>query len=204
MLARGAEAVIYLEKREDSKVVVKERIEKGYRIKELDNLLRKRRTKREVKLMTEARKFGVDVPKIVEVDWKNHKIVMEYVEGRKLKEIIGSDGKICEEIGRIVGRLHSAGIIHGDLTTSNMILSRGRVFLIDFGLGFFSKRIEDQGVDLKLMKDALNSTHPDIFEECWEKVVEGYKKEYKDSEKVLKKVEEIEKRGRYVRRHGKS
>ncbi|MEM5772912.1 MAG: KEOPS complex kinase/ATPase Bud32 [Candidatus Aenigmatarchaeota archaeon] len=205
ILKQGAEAVLYLSEIENKKVLVKERIKKNYRIDQIDIKLRKERTRKEVKLLTEARKVGVLTPKIFEVDYKNFKIVMEFIEGERLKEFFSRADektikKISFEVGRLIGKLHSAGIIHGDLTTSNMILKDDQIYFIDFGLGFFSKKIEDQGVDLNLLFEALKATHFKILSLCWENIVKGYKQEYKNAEQVLKKVEEIEARARYAER----
>jgi len=95
------------------------------------------------------------------------------------------------EIGRSVRKLHDANIIHGDLTTSNMIL-KDKVYFIDFGLGFFSTRIEDKAVDLFLFKKALESKHHEVWEECFKEVLKAY-----GDQKVMERLKEIEKRGRY-------
>lgn len=208
VIKQGAEALLYLEEFEGKKVLVKERIKKDYRIEQLDVKLRKERTREEVKLLTEARKIGIPTPRIFHVDYKNFKIVMEFIEGERLKELFFKASedeikKICFEVGRLIGKLHSAGIVHGDLTTSNMILKDNEIYFIDFGLGFFSNKFEDQGVDLNLLYEALKATHFKILNICWENIIEGYKKEYKDAEKVLKKVEEIEARARYMERKAK-
>jgi len=203
IIARGAEAILYVSKWEGQKVLVKERIKKGYRIKQLDTTIRKTRTKKETKLLTEARKCGIPTPKILRVERK--KIIMEFIDGERVKELLNKSDektveKICEEMGRLIGKLHAHDIIHGDLTTSNMILKDNKIFFIDFGLGDFSKRIEDKGVDLNLLQEALKSTHFKILNLCWGNIVKGYKQEYRDAEQVLKKVEEIEKRARYAKR----
>lgn len=205
IIYRGAESIIYLDNFEDQKVLVKERIKKNYRIEQIDSKLRKQRTKEEIKLLTEARKCGVATPKILHADEANYKIIMEFIDGKRIKELLNNSDKktiekICFEIGRSIGKLHSAKIIHGDLTTSNMILKDDKVYFIDFGLGEFSNRVEDFGVDLNLLYEALKSTHFKILKTCWNNIIKGYKKEYKDAEKVLEKIEKIEKRARYVKR----
>jgi len=204
VLYRGAESIIYLDEFEEQRVLVKKRIKKNYRIEEIGKKLRKMRTRKEVRLLTEARKCGVPTPQILNVDEANHKIIMENIVGKRIKELLFSADKkdiekVCFEIGKLVGKLHSSGIVHGDLTTSNMIL-KDKIYFIDFGLGDFSKRIEDQGVDLNLLYEALKSTHFKILKLCWKNILKGYKEEYKEAEKVLKKMEEIEKRARYVER----
>lgn len=203
VVRRGAEAILYLGTFEGQKVLVKERTRKSYRIPEIDSRLRKQRIRGEVKLITEARKCGVMTPQIFHVDENEFKIFMEFVEGIRIKEFLNEPGKvedICREIGRSIGKLHSHDIIHGDLTTSNMILKGGKVYFIDFGLGEFSKRIEDKAVDLNLLYEALRSTHYKILDTCWNEILIGYSEEYGKSEEVLRQIKEIEKRARYAKR----
>jgi len=205
IIKRGAEAILYLDEFESQKVLVKERIKKSYRIGQIDQKLRKERTRKEVKLLTEARKVGVGTTKIFHVDESNSKIIMEFVDGMRIKELFYTAGKktiekICLQIGIQIGKMHTIGIVHGDLTTSNMILKDDKVHFIDFGLGEFSKRIEDQGIDLNLLQEALKSTHFKILNLCWSNILKGYEKEYKNAKQVLKKIEEIEKRARYAER----
>ncbi|MEM5875138.1 MAG: KEOPS complex kinase/ATPase Bud32 [Candidatus Aenigmatarchaeota archaeon] len=203
IIKRGAEAIIYLDIFEGKKVLVKERIKKSYRIEELDIELRKERTRREARLLREARKIGVFTPQVYSVDEEKGKIIMEYIDGQRLKDIVNylDEEKIREifkKVGENIGKLHSSDIIHGDLTTSNMILKGENVYFIDFGLGYFSKRIEDKGVDLNLLREAIKSTHFRFLNLIWENILIGYKRFFKDWEKVIKKVDEIEKRGRYT------
>ncbi|MCS7105719.1 MAG: KEOPS complex kinase/ATPase Bud32 [Candidatus Aenigmarchaeota archaeon] len=208
IIYRGAEAILYLDFIEGEKVLVKERIEKKYRIKEIDEKLRKSRTRKEVNLLREARSVGIATPQVFLVDEKNHKIVMEFIEGIRLKEFLNQAKKeeiekVCFELGREIGKLHSSGIAHGDLTTSNIILKENKLYFIDFSLGEFSRRIEDFGIDLNLLYEALKAAHFKILKLCWDNIVKGYKKEYKNAEEVLRKVEEIEKRARYMERKNK-
>ncbi|NJE77382.1 Kae1-associated kinase Bud32, partial [Thermococcus sp. ES12] len=186
-------------------LIIKHRISKRYRIKEIDQKLRKERTVREARILHRAKEFGVNVPYVYEVDLKDMKIVMEFIEGERLKEYlekipIEERLKLCREIGRQIGKLHEAGIIHGDLTTSNMILREGKIYFIDFGLAEFDNTVEAQGVDLHLLKRAMESTHYKWFEKGFEAVLEGYG-EVRGKEKaqeLKEKIEEIESRGRYV------
>jgi Kae1-associated kinase Bud32 len=207
IINRGAEAVIYLDEFEGQKVLVKERIKKNYRIREIDEKIRINRARREVRLLREARMCGVPTPKVLKVDEESCKIIMEYVGDNRVKEILLSSkksiAKICGEIGALIGKLHAHDIVHGDLTTSNMLLWDGKIYFIDFGLGEFSKRTEDKGIDLKLLQEALKSTHYKILNQCWQNIIKGYKEEYKDAQAVIEKVDEIEKRARYVQRKNK-
>jgi len=208
IIKRGAEAILYIDYFEGMKVLVKERIKKGYRLEALDKKLRVERTRREANLMREARKVGVNTPQIFHVDEDNCKIIMEFIDGKRLKDILDSWDeekieKVFTEVGRCIGKMHSADIIHGDLTTSNIIVKDDKIYFIDFGLGYFSKRIEDKGTDLNLFKEAIRATHPKLLNLCWQNIVIGYKQTFENWEKVLKRVDEIEKRARYVERAAK-
>ncbi len=208
IIKRGAEAILYIDYFEGMKVLVKERIKKGYRLEALDKKLRVERTRREANLMREARKVGVNTPQIFHVDEDNCKIIMELIDGKRLKDILDSWDeekieKVFTEVGRCIGKMHSADIIHGDLTTSNIIVKDDKIYFIDFGLGYFSKRIEDKGTDLNLFKEAIRATHPKLLNLCWQNIVIGYKQTFENWEKVLKRVDEIEKRARYVERAAK-
>ena len=205
ILQRGAEALIYLKEYEGQLAVFKERIKKSYRVEELDKKLRKFRSRKEAKLLNEARKIGVPTPKILELDEERGLIVMEYLKGKRVKEFLEKSEqkeveKIFKKIGELVGRLHSYNLIHGDLTTSNLILKSGKIYFIDFGLGEFSRRIEDKAVELRLFEEALKSTHFKIFKIAWKNFISGYKKEYKDADKVLLQLEKVKKRVRYAKR----
>lgn len=205
MIKQGAEAKLFLDKLGDVDVIIKDRTEKKYRIKQIDETIRKSRTSLESRLLSEAKRAGILTPKIFDVDETNHKIIMEYIDGERIKELLNRTSKnqiknVCFEIGRMIGKLHSAGIVHGDITTSNMIFKDGKVYFIDFGLGYFSKKIEDQGTDLLLLEEALKSTHFKIMDICWKNVINGYKKEYNEKGEVLKRVDEIKKRARYMKR----
>lgn len=201
VLARGAEAIIVREDWDGLDSVVKDRIEKSYRIKELDVKLRKERSKEEAKLISEARRVGVSTPQIYESH--GNRIRMEFLDGERAKDVIPrleepKRRRLAERIGRNIVRLHERGIVHGDLTTSNMILVDDELYFIDFGLGFFSNSVEDKAVDLYLLLEVLRSTHAEHAEELWEGVQCGYSEVSRRSENVIKRVKEIGSRGRYV------
>ena len=207
IIKQGAEAVLFLNSFEDQTVLVKERIKKNYRITQIDELLRRTRTRKEVKMMTDARKVGVLTPTIFHVDYVKNKIYMEFIDGIVVKDFLSLAGeasvkKVCEKIGTYIGKLHANDMIHGDLTTSNMILREEELFFIDFGLGGHTKRIEDKGIDLNLLYEALSSTHFKILNLCWETIIRAYRKEFKNADTVIEKVKEIEARGRYAKRKG--
>ena len=202
LIKRGAEAEIYLSEWRNRQVVLKRRVIKSYRHEKIDRRLRETRTKLEAKLISEARGFGVPTPIIYDVDTLESQITMEYVDGKQIKEVLRNAGgkeqkKLCVEVGRCVGKFHKNDLIHGDLTTSNMILSDHRIYFIDFSLGGKSKEIEAKGVDMHLLSEAFERTHSEI-QDMFDFVLEGYKKEYDEADKVIAKVKEIEKRGRYT------
>jgi len=205
LIKQGAEAKLFLSRKDGQKILVKDRIKKNYRISQIDVKIRKNRTSQEFNLLSEARRNGVPTPKILDVDKKNYKITMEFIDGKRIKELLNKSNKktverLCLEIGKLIGKLHAAGIIHGDLTTSNMIFKDGKIYFIDFGLGFFSRKIEDQGTDLRLLHEAFKSTHYKILDVCWENVIKGYREEHSKADLILNRVSEIEKRARYMER----
>ena len=193
LIKQGAESIIILDKGK----IIKHRIKKSYRIKEIDEKIRKSRTRSEAKLLE---KSPVRVPKILNVDEKDMKIEMQYLNGELLKDIFDKLKEkerlnLCKALGEEISKLHSAEIIHGDLTTSNLILKDDKLYFIDFGLGFFSNKTEDKAVDLRLLKQALESKHYKSFPKSYNKILKHYK--HKD---VLKRLEKVESRGRYKER----
>ncbi|MEF8880090.1 MAG: KEOPS complex kinase/ATPase Bud32 [Candidatus Thermoplasmatota archaeon] len=203
ILYQGAEAKIVLDEYLDKRVVKKKRIPKKYRIKEIDDMLIKSRTKEEAKLMSEARKHGVSVPIIYDVDLIDGVLTMEFIDGEKVKDILEDIGderrvSLCKKIGKSIACLHDNDIIHGDITTSNMILRNNRVYFIDFGLGCKASEVEAKGVDLHVLMEAFESTHSQ-YEDCFKHVFESYREELNktDGELVVKKIEDIVRRGRY-------
>ena len=207
-IAQGAEAIIYAD--EDS--VTKDRFTKSYRHPELDERLRKARTRREAKILAKLSEAQIPAPRLLSVDDKSMKIVMERVPGDMVKTVIDqleskADAmrylEICHDVGSRVGELHNKGIVHQDLTTSNMMMhsERDEVFLIDFGLSFFSDKIEDYAVDLHLLRHALESRHHRIWEECFDSVVSGYKDSNLNAEATLSRLEKVEQRGRNKNKH---
>jgi TP53 regulating kinase-like protein len=206
LIKKGAEASLYLTDWYGRRAIIKARLPKKYRPEQLDSTIRHYRTVHEPQLMHEAKRAGVPTPTIFMVDVENAAITMEYVEGLQVKQLIDAlcvadREELCMRIGKEVGKLHRHGIVHGDLTTSNMILSgEGRIFLVDFGLGDKSVELEAQGVDLHLLRRALQSTHFQVADECFKSVLKGYASVVgaDGTACVLGKVREIEKRGRYV------
>jgi TP53 regulating kinase-like protein len=206
LLKKGAEGSLFLAVLDGRRVIVKARLPKKYRHAELDAKIRGYRTAHEPHLMHEAKRAGVPTPTIFLVDMKNTTITMEFVEGKQVKQVLDNmEAKkrqaLCVKIGELIGKMHRHGVVHGDLTTSNMILkSDGKILLVDFGLGEKTTEVEARGVDLHLMKCALQSTHYEFAEECFRSVMAGYSAVVgeEEAEKVFEKIIEIKRRGRYV------
>jgi Kae1-associated kinase Bud32 len=185
-------------------VVYKQRVVKGYRHPSLDRSLQTSRIKNEVRLMLEARKAGIPVPVIYSIALSENRIVMEEIPGVRVKDALEDlplerAEAICRMVGQIAAKLHSNDIVHGDLTTSNMLLDGDRIVVIDFSLGSRSSELEDKGVDMHLLEEAFHSAHY-RRSELYETVKDSYVNAYSGGAEVLKKVIEIEKRGRYTRK----
>lgn len=195
VIKRGAESEIIL----DENIIRKVRIKKDYRNERIDVNLRRKRTKYEARIMEKLRKKGINVPEIFNVG--EFEIKMEFLNGKTLRDILLNNKKeyrkFSDEIGRMIALMHKENIIHGDLTTANMILKDGRIYFIDFGLSFHSNRIEDKAVDLHLLKEALRSGHFEIWQDFFNEILESYRRNYDGSDQIIKRLGEIERRGRY-------
>lgn len=196
-------------RRQGEDILVKDRIRKGYRVPELDQKIRSQRTRSEERLLGRARRAGVRAPRV----WgplepgkaSGSEIVMEFIDGPTVKD--GLNGmprekrlRVYEQIGQAAASLHGAGIMHGDLTTSNMILRGGRpdsLFVVDFGLARTSRRVEDHAVDLFLLHEALKAAHFRFLEEAWKSIIKAYKHNYTIAGHVLERLGKIKRRRRY-------
>jgi TP53 regulating kinase and related kinases len=201
IISQGAEAKIFLNQKGN---IVKDRIKKSYRIPEIENKITKSRTKKETKLLEKALKI-INVPKVFS-DIKNQgrMIHMENIKGKKLSEnldkfSLNQQIKIINQIAKNISKLHEKDIIHGDLTTSNMILKNEKIYFIDFGLGYISRKYEDRAVDIHLFKQALEAKHPKNYETLLKEFLKSYNTS-EESKKVLERLKAVEKRGRYKKK----
>ncbi|MFP4401053.1 MAG: KEOPS complex kinase/ATPase Bud32 [Candidatus Woesearchaeota archaeon] len=197
IISSGAEAVIY--KKDNS--ILKKRVSKSYRISEIDIPIRKYRTRKEAKLL-EKLKDIIPVPGVINSDDTDMIIEMEHISGKKIRDILDKNNylKISKIIGKQIALMHDKDIIHGDLTTSNFILSDKNIYFVDFGLGFVSKKSEDKAVDLHLLRQALESKHHVICKRSFSTILKEYEKNYPDSKDILKRLEKVEERGRNKRK----
>ena len=194
LIAQGAESKLFLV----GNRILKNRFKKNYRIKEIDDKLRKFRTKREAKVLQRLEEINFPSPKLIKTDEREN-LEIGHIKGKLLKDVLEKEdyAKLSKEIGEKVAILHNNNIIHGDLTTSNMISKNNKIFFIDFGLSFFSHKMEDKAVDLHLLKEALESKHYRIWEKCYKAALEGYAKRAEDSKEILRRIKIVESRGRY-------
>jgi TP53 regulating kinase-like protein len=218
MIKVGAEARIDEIEWQGIRAISKTRIPKSYRNSALDQRIRTRRMKEETGILYLAKLAGVSCPKVYFVNPKRSEIVMEYVEGELLRDLEErsrtAEGQKINDIllhtyktlGKYAARLHCANLIHGDLTTKNVIVltsdGRHNPVLIDFGLSFYSERNEDRAEDLHLLNQALKSTlDSNSAKTAFKLVIDGYRSETgaMRTRQVLDTISEIEKRGRYAR-----
>ena len=201
-IAKGAEGSVYLSTYLGRDAVTKVRTPKGYRVPELDRRIRIQRIRSEARLIREARAAGIRTPIIYDVDTAECSITMERVKGITVKRYLDEHPeeaeRICRLIGTNIARLHNSKICHGDLTTSNMILTPvGELCIIDFSMGASLIGVEDMGVDLRLLERGFTSAHPDI-KDAYAYITEAYCREKTGAQEVLDKVQEIKDRGRYT------
>jgi TP53 regulating kinase-like protein len=201
LIKKGAEADIYQTKWQNSKAILKIRKTKNYRNPYLDSKIRKQRTIKESQILSQVKSFGIPTPLVYFVNLKKSSIIMQEIPGKPVHDL--SESKIIglsKEIGKLVGMLHKNGVMHGDLTTSNFISFQNNVYVIDFGLSQNTIKPEDQAVDLRLIKEILNSAHAKIMEPAWKNFQLGYKSIVGNTKyvKITKLVSDIESRGRYA------
>ncbi|MHA2430814.1 MAG: KEOPS complex kinase/ATPase Bud32 [Promethearchaeota archaeon] len=214
LIHKGAEASLFYGHWFGKEVIFKHRILKDYRIEQLDRKIRTIRTLNEARALIKVKEYRINTPQVYEIDTESSTIIMKYISGSKLKNLIKTldaykKEEIFAKLGRIIAILHINGHIHGDITTSNIILtSSNNIFLIDFGLHDYSDSIEDKSVDLHLLKKVLISSHGDDFKLCFNAFLEGYKSEYKDRginayNEIIRNISVIETRGRYVKKENR-
>ena len=201
LIKKGAEADIYQTVWQNSNAILKIRKTKNYRNSSLDSKIRKQRTIKESQILSQVKSFGIPAPLVYFVNLKNNSILMQEIPGKPVHDL--SESKIIQlskTIGKLVGMLHKNGIMHGDLTTSNFIFFKNNIYVIDFGLSQNTIKPEDHAVDLRLIKEILNSAHAKIMVPAWKNFLLGYKSVVGSANyvKITKLVSDIESRGRYA------
>lgn len=203
LVKKGAEADIYHTTWHGRKAILKIRRPKTYRIPQLDARIRKQRTTRESHIISCARGLGIPTPLVYFVDVKRSVIVMQDLQGVVVESLPNHVISLfTRQMGQMIGTLHKNAIMHGDLTTSNFVYNRASdtLYMIDFGLSQNTPKPEDHAVDLRLIKEILNSAHPHIIDTAWKSILRGYEMSvgHKQSSRIKKLVSEIEGRGRYA------
>jgi len=203
-IALGAESIIYKVRRWDRPLILKWRQTKPYLFRDIDSQLNRLRTGRECKMLTMARTLGVPTPAVYSVDLVNHTILMDYIEGTQFKQIVDTLSstrlsQLCHLFGRLIAFLHRGDIVHGDPTTSNLIVDDDfRLWMVDFGLSEMNATVEMKGVDLHLLRRALETTHWDLEDIMLKATLEGYTQTLEeDANDILSRMNEIRERGRY-------
>lgn len=207
LIKQGAEARVFESNFVDRRSIIKERFSKKYRHPILDAKLTLKRLNAEARCMTKARRLGVSTPVLYAVDPLLHTLTFEYVKGPSVKEIFldfGTKGvveermeDIARQIGDAIGKLHDGGLIHGDLTTSNMLIQceTNQLVLIDFGLSFTSTLPEDKAVDLYVLERALLSMHSSCGN-VMDRILASYRKSSKQWSSTFNKLAQVRQRGR--------
>jgi len=201
LVKTGAEADIYISSWGNSQAIIKIRKPKNYRNPILDASIRRHRTIKESQMICEAKLFGIPTPLVYFVNLTDASITMQQIPGKPIHDLPPSTIiSLSSKMGKLVGLMHKNGIMHGDLTTSNFIFHKNKIYVIDFGLSQKTIKPEDHAVDLRLIKEILNSAHAEIIDQTWTKFLNGYKSVVGLPKylKIVKLVSEIESRGRYA------
>jgi TP53 regulating kinase-like protein len=205
VLSQGAEAIIYSTAETGRPTVTKHRFRKRYRHPELDAALTATRLKQEVRSILRARRLGVRAPVVTRVDVVRSLLVMQRIDGKTTKEAflggeLGEERKheVARELGRMIATLHDGDLIHGDLTTSNVMIEEttGNVILIDFGLSQLSTLVEDKAVDLYVLERSFRSAHPLDGDELLESLLSSYKTCSKKWCSTMNRLADVRLRGR--------
>jgi Kae1-associated kinase Bud32 len=206
LLYKGAEADIIKGMWQGTDAVYKVRKQLLYRLPILDDAIRRSRTIREAQMIRSARSAGVRTPYLYAVDVPNFTLVMEFVGGERVSDVMQTINAdeikgLFRGIGRNIGSLHKASIMHGDLTTANIVRNGHGLVFIDFGLAVHTTRIEDFAVDLRLIKETLGGAYPKVSSVALDTLYEGYAEKVGKSKAgaTLKQLRGIERRGRYAR-----
>ncbi|MFX0092806.1 MAG: KEOPS complex kinase/ATPase Bud32 [Candidatus Hodarchaeota archaeon] len=205
-IKKGAEAEIISGTYLGLDVIIKHRIPKPYRHELIDHKIRNQRISTEAKTLTNARKAGVNVPSLLGIDFANYKLIIQKIPGETLAQYLTTIKEIknslpyLKRVGTETGKLHQAGITHGDLSPFNVLLHEQKIFLIDFGLAEFAVSYEKRATDLQTFAQTLEGLdvfHPQLLFEAFKN---GYQHSAIKGETVIKQMEKISTRGRYVPR----
>ena len=228
LITQGAEGRVYKTTylTPSQPCALKYRPPKPWRHPTLDQRLTRHRILSEARILAKCRRDGLRVPAVYAVDEAAGWLMLEWIDGEPVRrsinarlgrrtEGIEADAELAalmRKLGAAVGQMHATGIVHGDLTTSNIMLRpwpaqaanghsdegaslEGDIVIIDLGLASGSVSDEDRAVDLYVLERAFGSTHPRA--EClFGEVLDAYGQSFKQAPIVLKKLEDVRMRGR--------
>ncbi|AFZ79104.1 hypothetical protein BEWA_019490 [Theileria equi strain WA] len=192
IIAQGAEAVVLTSEYLGKPCVIKRRLPKRFRHKVLDEQLTKNRITAECRSIQKLRKAGVFVPVIYLVNFIKKEIIYEYINGSSILSLLNTDydENLLSSIGETIAKMHNSNIVHGDLTTKNMMMAEsGEICLIDFGLSFSSTLAEDKAVDLYVLERCCTPSQFEIM-------LKGYFSTINNQSAIRGKLEEVRLRGR--------
>lgn len=197
----GAESIIRFGDYWGRDSVIKTRIPKSYRNKQLDDRIRLERLRNEISLLIRTHEAGLYVPNVYDVDLNSYTAIYQKIKGKTLRTYIQKESKsdgVFADLGKYIGLMHSSGITHGDLTAANVIISDdNKPYVIDTSMGKSDSEIEDMAVDLYLFRESLSAISPEP-EEILTEFRRGYSSKFSMYEFVNNAVVELERRRRYV------
>ncbi|CRG98050.1 EKC/KEOPS complex subunit BUD32, putative [Plasmodium gallinaceum] len=223
LISSGSDARIYKCDFIGKEAVKKVIYRKFYRHRKIDAKIRKLRVSNEIKFTKRLASLNIDIPFLYFVDVKEKSLYFEYIKGCTINNILKNikeyEPNIAKCIGMILARIHNGNIIHGDFTTSNLILRNSyinenkiydysnnsiyklndldtiKLCVIDFGLSFLSSSVEDKAVDLFVLLKAIKSFHSE-FSSLEEDILRGYEMKSNNFNEISKKLEIVKQRGR--------
>ncbi len=202
LISRNAEADLYLCRFLGVDAVLKIRVEKPYRDPRLDRRLRRLRTYREVSILTHLHSRGVLVPRPLYASLKDYAIILEYIEGNPLSRVLPRGDEVVsinslEALGSMLASIHNEGIVHGDPNLTNMILAGDKLYIIDFGLSYWSESPKDHALDVDVVRRSLETTVPHESRRLLDVFLESYKSVYREFDELYRFYQKLVRMGRY-------
>lgn len=204
LISRNAEADIYrIDGFLGRPAILKVRVPKGYRDERLDRRLRQIRTYREAMILHRLRSGGLPVPLLYFVSLRDSVLIMEYIEGVSLGQLLTRtredevSGRYLSIMGGVVREMHRLGVVHGDLNLNNVIVSGDRLWLIDFGLSYWSNSPKDMAVDLDSLRRSLESTVPSLASGLFDEFLNSYRESNSYYDEVIRFYSRLRRMGRY-------
>ena len=196
LLTKGSESFLFRSTFLGQDCIIKERRPKAYRLKVIDEEIRLSRMRLESRLIKTLLKRNMNVPSLLGVDYGNKRLILQFIEGELFSKKI-NETQLHFKVGQFVASLHNMDIIHSDLTPLNIIVTnKNEVYLIDFGLAYFSDELKDKVMDLFIYAGSLklyNATSN------FKEFLEGYSEltEHGKFKQITDELEILSQKGRY-------